>query len=437
MKLSLLAVAASLCMVGALWWMMLRRGAQDTGGGDPIGGFLAHWRSGADDIVYVWIAWTLICLIVVFGGGYLAERRFFLEPVQLLMALNYVFVVPVLVAAYIFLLRAIGRFPQSDPVNVARSRREKLLRYALILIATGAILSSAVQSELDSPSPSSPWVKDCRSSVGLRGPCKDLSISGAAFYVMRGIDTSMALGLTTAVALAFHKRRQRFSSRKLVDYDFPGLGPTKPLTNLGTALLIVASVGSIVTFLHGASLFIQAQDAMAAATATKLGASSTYSVIENIVSTSQRANEDVPNVIVDLFIKSTWLIWLVLTFVSSVLSVVTVLWLRESVASELRRMQRKEAALHFGADGAMAINTDSEAYRLEIAKNRLEVEARLAEKFDKARTWPLPMGAGLAFLGAAVLQIGNVLFGLYSFFAARELATTKAAFYLSLDIPYM
>jgi hypothetical protein len=206
----------------------------------------------------------------------------------------------------------------------------------------------------------------------------------------------MALGLVASIVLAFHQRRQRFLGTKLVDKEYPGLGPTKQLVNFGSALVLVSCLGSIVTLLHGAALYLHAR---------------------LIIADERLPREDVSKAIRELFFTSTWLAWLVMTLLASVLCIAIVVWLRERVLAELKEMREEEERVFaLTAQQTLRSEPDEAEPMLDLYKARFDITARISKKFKKAQTWPLPAGAGLAFLVAAVSQIANMLFAALSVF---------------------
>ena len=99
----------------------------------------------------------------------------------------------------------------------------------------------------------------------------------------------------------------------------------------------------------------------------------------------------------NLFFGSTWLLWLIATFFASAICLVIVLWLREQICDELRKLKE----------------SDEKALPADLSM-RYDMEAKLAQKYDKAETWPLPVGASVGFSIALLGQVGNFLFALVS-----------------------
>lgn len=384
-----LAISAYLLV----WLLQRTQLNRDTGQGDLIGSLLTLRIHHLDGYILFGALWILLSFLgnVLFA---LTERKDFLsQPSQIAVAINYCLFVPALVAAYLYLLRSILYFPRLDSKTLMQRAHFRLITISSV---SCVILYFAIESERCIPSINSPWVV----GVGLlsescRDGYKDLSWPGVFYYWIRGLNTSMALGLIVAVGYLYVHRRQRFGNRILVDNEFPGIGPTEEIRKVGLSLVLIALFGSLVTFMHGLALFIEAS----------------------------RIRKDPSHdgtQVVKLFMESTWLFWLVLTLLTSIACLLIVLWLREQIVSQLRIKQREYLdTSSVSLPEPLSENTwEHTKMRIDTIKAAVETKAKIGEMYSKAETWPLPPGAG-AFLGVALLgQIANVAAGLYSIFKA-------------------
>ena len=183
---------------------------------------------------------------------------------------------------------------------------------------------AAIRTNITEPAPCSPWVRGgnwpAHFDDGLRAcaninnyTATDLSLTGALYMSLRGLDTFLALALAATIAAAWF-RGMRLDVRKIADFSYPGLGPNQVIRRLGTALLLCVVLANIVAALQGLTLALHAREMLLSRTVS-------------------RARQ------VDLFIESTWPIWALLTIIISSMAIAIVLRLRASVISELRRLQ--------------------------------------------------------------------------------------------------
>jgi hypothetical protein len=190
---------------------------------------------------------------------------------------------------------------------------------------------------------------------------------------------------------------RRFGGHALVDFHFPGLGPSEAVRNVGSGLLASILFGSIITGLHGLSLL---------AHAGKLGG-------ETGISPS-----DLFLLQVGLFTESTWAIWVVLTVVTSAMAVAIVLWLRKAVLTELRKLQENEIKKYVNDEsyiGQTPQNVGEAKLQAEYVEKVLAVRNQIATEFASAETWPLPAGAIAAVSVAAISQMANIGAAVYTF----------------------
>jgi hypothetical protein len=318
------------------------------------------------------------------------KPAFLSAPFQMLVLATYCVAVPGLVGSYVFLLRSLSGFPSllSESSNKARS----LQRAWMILAAVLAVAAqfAATRNEIMLPSPNSPWV------AGPEGS-KQLTVAGALYYMLRGLDACMALGLVAVLLAMWFRIRLSLASRELVDFEFPGLGPTEKVRRLGLGLVLAIFFGSSITGLHGLALAIMANG-------------------KNSWGEKYSSNQKIA-----LFTESTWLGWVVLTLLASVAAAAIVLWLRARIIDELRSMEARiqekyKVAIVAGVD---PMTLTDPKLRSDLIRAELEMSTKVQEIFSKAETWPFPDGAIPAILLSVAAQLVNFGSGLYTFLMAE------------------
>jgi hypothetical protein len=286
----------------------------------------------AGDPLLAGVAWILLSCLLGFGLPVLTGKgKFILETSEFVIMLDYCLFVPMLLGAYIFLIRGLGYFDakhieESGIIPRLKSAKGFWIYQAILLAVTLWIQYKAIEFEIRLPSPCSPWVTFAGKPDLLAWPCPNmermpaqaLSLAGILYYALRGINTYMALGLVVTVAATWFGLRERFKGATFVDSRFPGLGPTDAVRNVGSGLVSAILFGSMIAALHGLSLLAHAK-----ALGGKTG--------------DEHREEQI-----ELFTDSTWAIWVVLTVVTSAMAAAIVLWLRGAVVVELRELQEKE-----------------------------------------------------------------------------------------------
>jgi hypothetical protein len=355
------------------------------------------------------ILWILVSSLLGFGLPVLTGRgSFILEPSEFIIMLDYCLFVPMLLGAYIFLIRSLGFFNakhiqgSGHIPNITLQKWFWAYQFAL-LIATIVVQYQAINSEIKLPSPCSPWVTFAEKDLSLAWPCRPaekeiegmgLSLPGVFYYALRGIDTFMALGLVFTVAATWFLSREQFRDVALVDFRFPGLGPSEAARNVGSGLLSAILFGSMITALHGLSLLAHAK---------ALGG----------VEGTEKAKQQV-----ELFTNSTWAVWAVLTIITSAMAIAIVLWLRGAILVELRELQKREESKYLRYENQITHtpSTIAEAkLQAEYIEKILTVRGKIAADFAAAETWPLPAGALAAVSVAALSQMLNIATAVYTF----------------------
>jgi hypothetical protein len=362
----------------------------------------------AGDPLLAGVAWILLSCLLGFGLPVLTGKgKFILEPSELLIMLDYCVFVPMLLGAYVFLIRSLGYFDaknikDSGIIPPLKLAKRFWIYQATLLAVTLVIQYQAIKSEIRLPSLCSPWVTFAGKPDLLAWPCSNmdriaaqgLSSAGMLYYALRGINTYMALGLVATIAATWFSLRERFKGATFVDFRFPGLGPTDAVRNVGSGLVSAILFGSMTTALHGLSLLAHAK---------ALGG---------------KSGDANPGEQIELFTESTWAIWVVLTIVTFAMAAAIVLWLREAVVVELRELQEKEGKRYVSYEsyiGQTPQNVAEAKLQAEYVEKALVVRGRIATDFAGAETWPLPPGALAAVTVAALSQMANIAAAVYTF----------------------
>lgn len=394
---SLLLTAAVLAVSAIVFLYNAKKNvlpAANVGGADLFTMMFVENRSRWSDPVVAGAGWLCISMVVGFGLPVLSGNGpFVLAPSQLVATINYCLVVPLLVGSYVFLLRSLGHFGAKRVRHGETPLRSKAwfwIFQCTLGSLTLLIQWLAIRSEIDIPSLCSPWIN---LSPNFKTGCdpnsvdaSTLSLAGVVYYSLRGLDTFMALGLTAMIGTTWFDLHKHFGHASLVDFGFPGLGPSMAITNVGTGLVACLFFGSFVTALHGLALFSHARSL----STLKIGSEADQ---------------------VALFTESTWAIWAVLLIVTSGFIAAILIWLRERIAQRLLTLHEEEleALTKFNATLRPKPIRLSHAKDFgEVAERYLTVRALLSVEFSKAHKWPLPAGALVAIGASFVTQIANV-----------------------------
>lgn len=391
-------------------------------GADAIGLAFGECRLALSPVLVACLVWlllsTALSLLPVLDG----KGTYLLDPVQTLVTLNYCLMVPLLVAVYVQLIRGLGHFEVRRIVAGKRPllRRTRFWVAQAMLVALALyIQSQAIHSELQYPSPCSPWtthdwiwqevaghgdsgvrwectVDGAASRVPNPAPEVDLTRAGIVYYALRGLNTSMALGLLFTIFITWLTLHTRFRGRRLTDHRYPGLGPNEHVQRVGSALVGSIVCGSVIATVYGISL-----SAHAARIADVGGGA-----------------RQVQQAQLDLFSQSTWALWAIATLIISMVAVGCILWLRAQVVRELRDREAIELT-QINQLRSLLIAPPTSAREAKANAESLDklmgLRAAVAAKYCAAQPWPLPRGA-VALLGfASLAQAGNIILAVHTF----------------------
>lgn len=391
-------------------------------GADAIGLAFGECRLALSPVLVACLVWLLISTALSLLPVLDDKGTYLLDPVQTLVTLNYCLMVPLLVAVYVQLIRGLGHFE----VRRIVAGKRPLLRRTRFWLSQGAfvalalyIQSQAIHSELEYPSPCSPWVTDSWiwaevSEPGNDAPrleCteegaasraqaraeagNDLTGTGIVYYALRGLNTSMALGLIITIFITWLTLHARFRGRRLTDHRYPGLGPNEHVQRVGSALVGSIVCGSVIATVYGISL---------SAHAARI---------------AQVGNErQVQRAQLDLFSQSTWALWAIATLLISIVAVGCIVWLRAQVVRELRDREAIELA-QINQLKSLLITPPANAREAKANAESLDklmgLRAAVSAKYNAAQPWPLPRGA-VALLGfASLAQAGNIILAVHTF----------------------
>jgi hypothetical protein len=357
----------------------------------------------------VWIAVSLIVSVV--APALHAKGAYVLQPTQAITAFSYCIVFPCLLGSYVYLVMSLSYFETRNLRRLRPTEKKnrrlfpwlttKGLVWQLLLLAVALGLQYfAILDEIEQPGPCSPWVEPTRfdfnldkCAIGKEGfvPAAGLSVVGVLHYCLRGIDAFMALGLVSVLTAAWWRRKELFARHKLIDFAFPGLGPSSAIGHVGTSLVLCVVFGSLVTALSGFALW------------------------------SQSHHLDLPTK-VRLFAESTWAFWALAMMATTVFTAALVVWLHERMISELLRLQNSRLARYasLGAYGSYrAADLADAKLHSDYVGHKLDVRSQMEAIFRNAKTWPLPRGSGPAVILAMSGQAINVGMAFYTILVLR------------------
>lgn len=380
-------------------------------GADPIGMAFAEYRIPLSGPLVACVTWLLIStatsLIPMLDG----KGTYLLHPVQTLVTLNYCLAVPILVGVYVYMVRAFGHF-EANKIKAGGAlllNKKSFWLFQLGLIGAAlAIQGVAIDSEIDYPSPCSPWVtrdgiwdsapgersQTCTASGAVANPVPngdrakgDLNTPGIVYYALRGLNTTLALGLLCTIFAHWLVLRTRFHEQKLTDHRYPGLGPSEHVQRVGAALLGAVVIGSVIATVYGMSL---------AAHASRL----------------------TENERMQLFTHSTWAFWAIATLIISIVAGGSIVWLRAAIVRHLRNREEEELRPLRNLEKLLLpaqADAGNARARVEAIDLLNKVRSAISAKYCAAQAWPLPRGAIAALGFATIAQAGNILLALYTF----------------------
>lgn len=375
-------------------------------GGDLFTKTFVELMRSSDLPGLAWIMWMIISAAVsLMPPSQAGMGSYVLDPTAMWVSFNYIILVPCLFGSYVYLIVSIGRF---EALNVeARATREPGNRFwlttpeALFQLAfLGFVLLvqwKSMHSEIAQPYPCSPWVEpaafqeDLRNCANVPGrlpfAAKDLSLPGALYYTLRGLDSFIALGLIAVIFSALFNRQRLFGQHMLSDFAFPRLAPTRAASDVGTSLVLCILFGSLVTASNGLALWSLARNE------------------------PDRARK------VALFTESTWAWWAFATVAASIAAGWLIWWLQQRIKIEANGHQSHTLAeytvplIEPGHDPSDPARVKRHA---EVLEHDLAVRLQIGEVFAKAKTWPLPAIAAPAVIIAGSSQILNIAAAVYT-----------------------
>ena len=157
---------------------------------------LWNWDKKAGDPLLAGISWILVSSFLGFGLPVLTGRgSFILEPSEFIIMLDYSLFVPMLLGAYIFLIRSSGFFNAKHIQGSGHIPNIMLQKWfwayqGALLIATIVVQYQAINSEIELPSPCSPWVtfaeKDWSSCLAMP-TCQEWNCWSGPFVAWRAL----------------------------------------------------------------------------------------------------------------------------------------------------------------------------------------------------------------------------------------------------------
>ena len=294
-------------------------------------------RSGYWVFPFWLVVSSLAGLVVPVALG--ARGEWFQTPAGVVTSINYTILVPALAASYVSLVRRFQVFCNENAISYDVSQPWRtLLRGALFLVPL-VVIVAAVDSVLDDGHPT-PWVS-----------CEQLTVSGVLYYLLRGVNTYLAVGLFATSMVVFSRCGRLGPQGKLRVFG-EALRPTREARNLVFALSLCLLFGPLVTAMHGVATFLEP--------------------------TKVTAKE---------LLASTWLWWAVATLLSTYFAAMAILALRGRALDEVDTAFASIAR----ADQPVDEQLQSEAKTRRVALRSL-----------------IPMQSTAVVYGSVVLQVINV-----------------------------
>lgn len=331
------------------------------------------------------LLWFSIWVVVYFAFGVilpfaLTENNvtngssWFSKPNGLMITLNYVFIVPMLIGAYIGLVKQSNIFFAKKNLDDLGLRwtpklRETNSRNLFLLISkvflfffTLLIINQAIgeiiatEKDIDSP-----WVDG-----------KTLNHVGAIYYFLRGLCTYLALGLTLisiAIFCIFSFLLESDDVNKFLDSNFDVKASIRRLCE---ALCLCCFFGPLVTAVHGMAIINEAKEI-----------------------------SQVENVNLSLLLTSTWLLWVMLTLVSTSFLLSGVFWfytrLKDELAYVRNHMLQEIESLW-----------ESESRSIDSYSLKIDALEKVRNYLDLVQATPVPRNTLLVFVASFLIQILNI-----------------------------
>jgi hypothetical protein len=335
--------------------------------------------------IFWFMIWFLVSAILgvmvpfVSNNGDLAWYNHPNHKVGVLITFNYTFIVPMLVGAYVGLLRETNEFFDEDNLRelgiwyVYERSNNRWLRLDIwnimskltLFIFMGLITYAAVKAIIGTEANDylkSPWAEN-----------SDLTISGVLYYALRGVNAYMALGLiyfSVGVFVTFTFFLKSTNNEALLDKR----GRVKPnVHRLTLSLAACALLGPLVTVLHGIALLME----------------------ERVISGGKSLS-------LSLLIESTWLYWVVLAFLATCFLLLGIIWFHRHVSDATASVRDK-------MEDEIEELYESSRKTLEDYQVKLNALEKINQRINVQNISPIPKSAVLFVAGSFVIQAINIL----------------------------
>ena len=168
----------------------------------------------------------------------------FQRPAGVVTSINYTVFVPALAAAYVFLSSRFQSFCATNCLAYDSAGRWRTAIRAVMLFIPLAVIWFAVDAVLVADS-ETPWTDG-----------RGLTVSGVVYYVLRGINGYLAVGLW-ATSMAVYWVCGRYGPRGEYQVFDDELRPTPEARHLVLALSLCLLFGPLVTVTHGVGTFLE------------------------------------------------------------------------------------------------------------------------------------------------------------------------------------
>lgn len=302
------------------------------------------------------------------------EDSWFSRPNGLMITINYVFIVPMLIGAYVGLVKQANLFFEKENLDdlglrwiVRLSRQESRRMFLwfskiLLVVLTVLIIKQAIgeiiytEQEINSP-----WVDS-----------EDLNIVGVLYYFLRGLCTYLAFGLTLISLAFFCIFSFLLHSEDVVKFLDVNFDVKSSIRRLCVALCLCCFLGPLVTVVHGLAIIDEAR----------------------VVAGFAKVN-------LSLLLTSTWLLWVALTLVSTGFLLSGVFWfyvrLRDGQVFVRNKMLQEVNMLW-----------ENEVQSLNTYVSKVDALEKVRKYSELVHATPVPRNTLLVFVISFLIQIVNI-----------------------------
>ncbi len=374
-------------------WSPRRRHTAAPAGMDPLGKTLLDCLSNQKVAPLVSaLLWFLVCVLVDIAFPLLPERAagwsVIKGPLQAILALDYVVLVPILVWCYISIACGLKEAPVLT-ADLGRARLDqrvsgRFVWWGAILIAGLIFQYFTIRIQTSSCSSTPPWLWVHKIPTSC-GTVLHLNWQGAAHAALRGLDAMLGLGLAgTVIAAAMDRKRiggdTIMESHGTWDVQGGSLECKASVRRLGSHFALAGFLAITIATLHLLTIEIH----------------------RHMMNPAELKSD---KVLFAQFFESTWAIWGLMALVWAGIAVLTMSGIYQRARAELERGEA-EAVKRRRAELPRELQKDVEQGRLrpshsgprsQIAIDQYWNDHQRIRNYYSERSWPYPLPTWLAF----------------------------------------